>query len=137
VANRAPSEDPDLMSTVELWTSCSGVVRALSSNGLVDEDRRPGVSRTQPDGTVESVRWDDIAEVALVTTSDGPFEDDVFFVLAAADGTGCAVPMSESDGLLPRLQRLPGFDNETFIRAMAWTEEGLSVLWRRPPTGSP
>ena len=38
-------------------------------------------------------------------------------------------------GLLERLQRLPGFDNETFIRAMAVSDEGISVLWRRSDGG--
>jgi len=32
---------------------------------------------------------------------------------------------------LQRLQQLPGFDNETFIRAMGISEEGISALWRR------
>lgn len=48
------------------------------------------------------------------------------------DGT---VPMGDDDGLLAGLQRLPGFDNETFIQAMAVCEEGLSVLWRRSTGG--
>ena len=39
------------------------------------------------------------------------------------------------EGLLERLQRLPGFDNETFIRAMAVSDEGISVLWRRSESG--
>ena len=37
----------------------------------------------------------------------------------------------DSDYVLPRLQRLPGFDNETFIRAMGLSGEGVCVLWRR------
>jgi hypothetical protein len=55
----------------------------------------------------------------------------VFFVLGYDDGTNRAIPLGEDDGLLERLQRLPGFDNETFIRAMAVSDEGISVLWRR------
>ena len=38
--------------------------------------------------------------------------------------------LGDSDYLLPRLQVLPGFDNEAFIRAMAVSGEGTSVLWR-------
>ena len=58
-----------------------------------------------------------------MTTSRGPFDPDVFFVL------------SYDDGLLNRLQRLPGVDNETFIRAMAVSDEAISVLWRRSGGG--
>jgi hypothetical protein len=31
----------------------------------------------------------------------------------------------------PRLQKLPGYDNEAFIRAMGVSGEGISWLWRR------
>jgi hypothetical protein len=87
------------------------------------------------------VRWDggdgplarraeDLVEVALVTTSDGPFTDDVFVMLSYADGSSDMVPLNGDHALLSRLQQLPGFDNETFIEAMSCTQEGVSVLWR-------
>ena len=77
------------------------------------------------------VRWDTLVEVALMTTSRGPFEEDVFFVLTYDDGSNQSIPLGEAQHLLPRLQQLPGFDNETFIRAMAVSEESVSALWRR------
>jgi hypothetical protein len=80
---------------------------------------------------VTGVRWDTLVEVALMTTSRGPFEEDVFFVLTYDDGSNQAIPLGEAKDLLPRLQRLPGFDNETFISAMGMSEEGVSTLWRR------
>jgi hypothetical protein len=80
---------------------------------------------------VTGVRWDTLVEVALMTTSRGPFEEDVFFVLTHDDGSNQAIPLGEAKDLLPRLQRLPGFDNEAFISAMGVSEEGVSTLWRR------
>ncbi|BBX04338.1 hypothetical protein BST36_17465 [Mycolicibacterium moriokaense] len=77
------------------------------------------------------VRWEAVAEVSLRTTARGPVEEDVFFVFTYDDGTRIAIGLGDSDQLLPRLQALPGFDNEAFIRAMATSEEGSSVLWRR------
>ena len=66
-----------------------------------------------------------------MTTSRGPFEEDVFFVLTYDDGATEAIPHGGAKELLTRLQQLPGFDNETFIQAMGVSEEGISVLWRR------
>jgi hypothetical protein len=85
----------------------------------------------QQPGSQVGVRWEALAEVALMTTSRAPFEEDVFFVLTYDDGSNSAIPLGEAEELLQRLQELPGFDNETFIRAMGVSEEDLSVLWRR------
>jgi hypothetical protein len=77
------------------------------------------------------VRSDGVVEVALVTTSDGPFTDDVFVELIYADDTSEMVPLD--DNLLHLLQALPGFDNETVIAAMSRTDDAVSVLWRQSP----
>lgn len=95
-----------------------------------DDER---VTRTLPDGRTESVRWDDLTAVVVETTDQGPFVDDVVWILAGTD-SGCLVP-SETPGmgaLLERLARLPGFDNEAVIAAMGSTENAVFPCWRRP-----
>jgi hypothetical protein len=77
------------------------------------------------------VRWDAVTEISVRTTGRGPFEEDVFFVFAYDDDDALAIGLGDSDDLLPRLQAMPGFDNEAFIRAVAISETGTSVLWRR------
>jgi hypothetical protein len=59
----------------------------------------------------------------------------VFFILVGRKGSGCVVPQGapESSPLLERLQRLPGFDIEVFMRAMASAEDARFVCWRRSP----
>ena len=91
-----------------------------------------GVRRVSPEGGVEEVRWDDLAEVRIVTTSDGPIAEDVFWLLVGAGGHGVAVPSSSAtDDLLDRLQALPGFDNEQMILAMGSTDEAQFICWQR------
>lgn len=105
--------------------------QTLNSPGIrIDEH---GVRRELADGKVEQVAWDDLLEVSILTTADGPFAEDVFFVLVGPDGSGCVVPQSapESGALLERVQRLPGFDNPAVIRAMSSVEEARFVCWRR------
>ena len=75
------------------------------------------------------VRWDVVTEIAVRTTSCGPAEEDLFFVFTYDDGTRLAVGLGDTDYLLPRLQAMPGFDNEAFIRALATSEEGSWLLW--------
>ncbi|GJJ19722.1 hypothetical protein [Mycolicibacterium mageritense] len=77
------------------------------------------------------MQWAGLREVSLMTTSQGPVDEDVFVVLRFDAEPDQVVGLSDADGLLPRLQELPGFDNEAFIEAMGMSVEGVSVLWRR------
>ena len=84
----------------------------------------------RPDGTVERVGWDDLQKVEVVTTGDGPFAPDVFWVLHGRNG-GCAIPQGPTGDsqLLERLQALPGFDNNAVIAAMSSTSDGRFLCW--------
>ncbi|MEP6607984.1 MAG: hypothetical protein ABJA83_04835 [Burkholderiaceae bacterium] len=78
------------------------------------------------------MRWDALQEVCIITTDDGPYGDDVFWVLLGEPG-GCAVS-SIAEGsreLVTRLQELAGFDNEVVIRAMGSTSNAKFVCWKR------
>lgn len=91
-----------------------------------------GVRRVSPEGGAEEVKWDDLTEVRIVTTDEGPIGADVYWLLAGSDGTGVAVRgESVAHDLLDRLQALPGFDNEQMILAMASTDEAQFVCWQR------
>jgi hypothetical protein len=94
------------------------------------------VTRIRPDGVQESVRWGDLVEVGIVTTDEGPYSEDVFFLLlTSAREAGCVVPQGAegAEALLGHLQRLPGFDNEAVIKAMGCTSNARFVCWRKPP----
>jgi hypothetical protein len=86
----------------------------------------------RPDGKVERVSWSDLHKVEVVTTGDGPFVPDVFWVLHGTDG-GCAIPQGATGDteLLERLRALPGFDNGAVIEAMCCTSDRRFVCWQR------
>ena len=92
------------------------------------------VTRTLPDGKTEMVRWDDLQEVGLVTTDEGPAQEDVYWMLVGSAG-GCAVSGSAEgiNELLTRFQQLPGFDNEAVIKAMGSTSNNRFMCWKRNP----
>ena len=98
---------------------------------LVTDD---SVTRFRPDGVQESIRWDDLAEVGIITTDEGPWFEDVYWILIGSDGkSGCAVPQGAegADSLLEALQKLHGFDNEAVIKAMGSTSNAQFVCWKR------
>jgi hypothetical protein len=92
------------------------------------------ITRVRPDGITESISWNDLHEVAIATNDNGPWSEDVFFVLSSVDGkSGCVVPQGAegSQQLLVRLQDLPGFDNAAVIEAMGSTSNAKFVCWKR------
>ncbi|MCX4097296.1 hypothetical protein [Nocardia sp. alder85J] len=88
------------------------------------------VRRTLDNGRIEEVAWQDLSEVRIISTSDGPFTDVVFYVLIGTRGNGCVVPRSAADSkFLDRLRRLPGFDGSKVAHALG---TGVNQrLWRR------
>jgi hypothetical protein len=108
--------------------------KRMQASLTVDEwgvRRRLGVGKEAKE---EAVAWERITELSIITTSDGPFAEDVFFALRGSDGTGVLVAQSlamEHD-LLKQLQtRLPDLDNEAIVRAMGSTTQARFILW--PP----
>lgn len=91
-----------------------------------------GVRCERPGGPTEQVAWDDLQRVEIMTTGDGPFQPDVFWMLLGTVG-GCAVPQGATGdaALLERLGQLPGFDHEAVIRAMGSTEDAHFLCWQR------
>ena len=87
----------------------------------------------RPDGKIERVAWGELQKVEILTTSDGPFAPDVYWLLHGIGG-GCAVPQGATGdkALLERLQALPGFDNRPLIEAMASTSDRRFLCWQRP-----
>lgn len=133
---------PDWFASLPGWVQVATVAGLLLAALLVFNVRRSAkpervsfddkvITRTLPDGTIETVRWDDLQEVGVVTTDEGPWVEDVYWILTGTNG-GCAVSggakgMKE---LLTRLQQLPGFDNEAIIKKMG-TDNNQFVCWKR------
>lgn len=88
-----------------------------------------------PEGIARRIGWDELAEVGIRTTSEGPFAPDVFWGLHDATGAARVVYPGGATGdaeLLRELgRRLPGFDHLAVIDAMGCTDDARFVVWRR------
>jgi len=54
----------------------------LHGRDAVSFDNRQ-IVRTLPDGRTESVRWDDLEEISIITSDEGPYVDDVFWMIGS------------------------------------------------------
>ncbi len=115
-------------------SGASGSV-TLEGMGLLVLEHDAQEIRCTRGGEVRRVRWDELTEVAIRTTDDGPIGDDLFWGLHAGDGPPRIVFPGGTDGeeaLLAAMQaRLPGFDSQAVIDAMGSVEHAEFVLWRR------
>lgn len=73
-----------------------------------------------------------LRRVVIKTTSGGPFETDLFWILET-DAGDRKIPLGapEEEALIAELQALPGFDNEAMILAMSSAGDTEFVCWER------
>lgn len=87
------------------------------------------------DGDVkEQVSWQEVTEIKIITTDQGPYREDVFFVLVGHGDRACLVPQDAAvrTQLLEEMQkRFPGLNNEMVIKAMGSTSDNTFVIWKK------
>lgn len=89
-----------------------------------------------PERERESVPWDEITEIMLVTTDEGPFLPDMWFVFMGKS-KGCSVP-SEAKGidlLWDEIKkRFNNFNYDAVIQA--GTDNDQKILWKKDITAA-
>ena len=89
-----------------------------------------GVRRLRDGEVFEQVRWAELTAVDVLTTSDGPWNEDLFFVLKGRDDTGVVVASGLApEGFVARLGQLEGFDNRLVVEAAGTTTEARFHCW--------
>jgi len=74
------------------WLEFYQVYKSQSERVVVTDG---AVTRYRTDGVQESIRWNDLYEVGLVTTDEGPYSEDVLWILLGPDQK---TPLPESPG---------------------------------------
>ena len=109
--------------------------RALAASTVDVQVDGTSVSRTMADGRHEEVRWDELLEVEVFTTSIGVHKaDGVGLVLSGEGERGCLMPsqLAVEHGVIERLHALPGFDSRRLIAAMEQSPPSRTTCWERP-----
>src|SRR5262249_51348871 len=81
----------------------------------------------------ERVFWEELTRVEILTTDEGPFTEDFFFLLEGRDGAGVAVSnaLAVKHELVAILQRrLPGLDSRAIIEASGSTARRRFLVWQ-------
>jgi len=106
--------------------------RASSSPVRVTHDDKI-ISVNDGAGGVSLIAWSELGSVTVLTNDAGPFETDLFWVLADREGRhSLTVPMGAEGehALLKTMQtRLAGFDNMAVVEAMSSTGIGVFQIW--------
>ena len=84
-------------------------------------------------GRIEAVLWKDLVEIRIVTTDEGPFVDDVWWLFTSSSGAGCAISsLAVDDRLFDRLKRISGVNYDAVISAMGSCENATFLVWQGP-----
>lgn len=70
-----------------------------------------------------------LKKASIITTDEGPFLDDVFWLLMFKSIVMIPQGIPGEDKLLPRMQQLPGFDNTAVVRAMSCSQNDAFHVW--------
>lgn len=92
------------------------------------------ITETRPLGRKVSVRIDELDEIGVETTDQGPFIEDVYWILKQGD-VSIRIPQPHPifEMLMDRLGSLEGFDWKPFNEAMCCTDNRYFLCWRKQP----
>lgn len=86
--------------------------------------------RQQLAGTVAEVKWEELEAIDIVTTDEGPFVEDVFWVFHGRQG-GCVIPGELGSRILDFANRFPDWDTSAVVTAMGSTGNARFRVWTR------
>lgn len=90
------------------------------------------VKVTHPKRKDEQIDWDEIEEIKMVNTDEGPFLPDVWLILIG-NGKGCSIPQG-SEGwtkVYGIVSKYEGFNFENAIKSATCTHNEVFDLWKR------
>ncbi|MBT5018073.1 MAG: hypothetical protein HON04_04960 [Planctomicrobium sp.] len=88
------------------------------------------VYRTSHSDTAVSIT--ELVQISIRTTPEGPFVEDVYFVLKGASTTLTFPQQANGVGeFVELLTELPGFNSEAFLATMSCTSDHEFLCWKR------
>lgn len=107
-------------------------VAASASWAIEADDERIGV--VDPRGDAKVISFARLSRVVIETTDNGPFGDDVWWLLLGPDQKVAVRFPQSAEGeqaAVEQLLKLPGFDFDAMISAMGSSDQGFFPVWRK------
>lgn len=113
-----------------IWRLTIGPSGPTKAELVVEKDR---VAMRYSDGTEDSLLWRDLTQVTIMTTDEGPWGHDFYFLLEDKNENGCCVPLGYAlkTELHDRIVNLPGFNHELMLEASGSTEWAHFPCWSK------
>lgn len=85
---------------------------------------------THPQENDQIINWNEITEIRIRTTDEGPLLPDVWLELIGAN-TYCKIPQGNKsfDDLFERVSKWDGFDFDKYIESMGSTDNAVFQVW--------
>lgn len=93
------------------------------------------LATVDPGGKATHIAWEALQQVTIFTTSDGPWDEDVFWAFYTERDEPALVLPSEvwsGDSLRSLVDHLPGFDDEQLKQAVGSTTDAAFLVWKKP-----
>jgi len=91
-----------------------------------------GLSEVSANGPGRKYLWSEVQHVGILTTADGPFSEDIFFIIKTDSQDICITDEQATRiNLFDGFHHLPGFDYEQAAAAMCSTSEASFPCWDR------
>ena len=90
------------------------------------------VKVSHPKRKDEQIEWNEIEEIKLINTDEGPFLPDVWLILIG-NGKSCSIPQG-SEGwnkVYDIVSKYDGFNFENAIKSATCTENETFKLWKK------
>jgi hypothetical protein len=92
------------------------------------------ISRFSGKELIEEIEWDTVYDISVMTTDEGPFQEDAFIVFRSEDKDEGIIVANGADGtpaLVDEIIKLPGFNESMFIDAMGCTSNNEFICWTK------
>lgn len=90
------------------------------------------VKVTHPKRKTKQIEWNEIEEIKLINTDEGPFLPDVWLILMG-NGKGCSIPQGSNgwDKVYDIVSKYDGFNFDQVLKSASCTDNETFELWKK------